>query len=137
MTQRSRLTPPPARPKLDTPEADAFIAGRPVSPSAPAPHPAQANEADWGASAAIPRELQKVGGLPWEGVLPGATKGLLVRMPESEYHMLRWLARSVYNTTLQELSMAVLRNFLEPALKAQGFEVTRDQAEMLQARKPT
>lgn len=135
MTTKSRLGPPPARSnKIDSPEADAFILGTSVPQTQVQPPAARANShqstpsdpvAGPAVRSIIPIELVPATE-PW--LAPGldGTKGLLVRIPEREYTMLRHLAHSVYGNSLQSLSLAVLRNFIVEAMTRQGFEVTQD-----------
>lgn len=136
MNTKSRLTPPPMRsPRIDSPEADAFISGR-----------SQASQPEVPDTSETARSSALRSALPGK-LIPGAedflsanlkgTKGLLVRTPESEYMMLRYLSRSVYDTSLQALALTVLRNFIADAMAQKGFEVERGlDGEVLVSKRP-
>ncbi len=66
---------------------------------------------------------------PWmeAGVSPDRKRPCSIRMPETEYHMLRWLGETTYGEGFQSLMLAGARDVIKRMMLERGFRVQEDE----------
>lgn len=131
MSTRKGFRPPPSldpekEKSVRSEEASRFILGdaakqTPAAPAAPAPAtPASV------APAAVREQY------PWEEGDPRYLQNFMLRIPETEFLMLKWIAGTTYGESQNSIALAAVRDALEKLLTERGFRVRRNSKGLLE-----
>lgn len=128
----ARLTKPPflsgsRKDLLQTAEAERFVQEGRIEPLQPSATPSVGAPV---ASAAEP--------LPWEDADARFKQSVMIKVPEQEYLMLKWLAGTTYGASQTSMILEAMREYMTPRLEAKGLVVMHNEDGTLKVvRKPT
>lgn len=117
-----KILPPPLRnPKealIDSDAAKAFIDGAAETPTvSTSPDPS-----------AAPGRIASLGVMdpPWLDADHRYKQTVMVKMPEHEYMMLKWLAQTTYGASQTSIMLEAMRQHMDSLFAARGFSTGRD-----------
>lgn len=125
-TGPKKILPPPLRnPKealIESDAAKAFIDGAPGHP------PIGQTPAVSTTPTATPGLAPSLGAMeiPWLGADHRYKQTVMVKMPEHEYMMLKWLAQTTYGASQTSIMLEAMRLHMDSLFAARGFSTGRD-----------
>ena len=102
---------------LSTEAADQFIKQGRVSPSAPVTAPPVDRRLSAGPSSSQP--------FPWVGADRRYKQSVMLKVPEYEYLIVKWLAETTYDASQNSIYLEAMREYVIPRLRERGFTVDR------------